>query len=203
MSAAADLTAVASPPARITRGGEIAAALDDVSASSAGGAPFLIAFALTLAVCGVLGMFLPVKTAALVVLFQGNVALPLAFLLERRLGTRRMGADHPLRPLSVQMAMSQIVALPVVVLVYLLEPAYVPAAMAAIGGGHFLPYAWLQRTRLYVALGAAVSVGALALALWLGRESFPAVLFYVSACYAAAAPLLLRHARRIVPGRAA
>ena len=33
------------------------------------------------------------------------------------------------------------------------HPALVPAAFAAIGGGHFLPYAWLHRTRLYVALG--------------------------------------------------
>jgi len=189
-------------PARVQRG-ELNAALDDVSASSAGGAPFLIAFALTLALCGVLASFVPVRTAALFVLFQGNLALPLAFLLERRLGSRRLPADHPLRPLSVQMAMSQIVALPAVVLVYALQPEYVPAAMVAIGGGHFLPYAWLQRTRLYLALGVAVSAGALVLSLTLKRESFPAVLFFTSACYAVAAPLLLRHARRLVAERAA
>ena len=177
--------------------GDIERALDDVSASSAGGAPFLIAFGITLAVCGVLGLVLPVRTAALVTLFQGNVALPLAFLLERRLGTRRLPADHPLRPLSIQLAMSQIVALPAVILVYALDPAYVPAAMAAVGGGHFLPYAWLQRTRINVFLGVGVSLGSLALAIALHRASFSPVLFFVSACYAAAAPALLSHARRL------
>jgi hypothetical protein len=176
---------------------DIEAALDDVSASSAGGAPFMIAFGFTLAVCGALGLVLPVRTAAIVTLFQGNVALPLAILLERRLGTRRLPPDHPLRPLSIQLAMSQIVALPAVIYAYALDPAYVPAAMAAIGGGHFLPYAWLQRTRIMVLLGVVVSLGALAFALVLHRRSFSPVLFFTSACYAAAAPALLRHARRI------
>ena len=99
--------------------------------------------------------------------------------------------------LAVQMAMSQIVALPAVLFAYSLHPAYVPAALAAVGGGHFLPYAWLHRTKVYVILGVAVSLGAFALSLALRREAFSPVLFYVSACYAVAAPLLLRHARRI------
>lgn len=198
MSARATFPALAPQPAQQRTGGGIAAALDDVTASSAGGAPFLIAFGFTLAASAVLALFLPVKVAALVVLFQGNLALPLAFLLERRLALRRISGDDPLRPLAVQMAMSQIVALPVVLLVYGLQPAYVPGAMAAIGGGHFLPYTWLHRTRIYTVLGVAVSVGAFAICLWLGPRSFAPVLFYMSACYAAAAPLLLRHARRMV-----
>jgi hypothetical protein len=171
-------------------------ARDDVSASSAGGAPFLIAFGVSLAICGVLGMMLPAKTAALITLFQGNLALPLAFLLERRLRARPSQTDV-FKSLSIQMAMTQIVALPAVLLVYALQPAYVPAAFAAIGGGHFLPYAWLHRTRLYIALGVGVSVGAFALAIALGLESFSPVLFYVSGCYLAAAPALLSHARRL------
>jgi hypothetical protein len=197
MSAAIEIVAPATPATRRTNMSDIDRALDDVSASSAGGAPFLIAFGFTLAACGVLGLVVPLRTAAIITLFQGNLALPLAFLLERRLGTRRMAADHPLKPLALQMAMSQIVALPAVLLAFSLHPAYVPAAMAAIGGGHFLPYAWLQRTRIYVVLGVAVSVGAMVLSLALKREAFSPVLFYISACYAVAAPLLLRHARRI------
>ncbi len=176
---------------------DIERALDDVSASSAGGAPFLIAFGFTLAVCGVLGQWLPLKTAAIVVLFQGNLALPLAFLLERRLRARPGPANDPFKTLAIQMAMSQIVALPAVILAYSLHPAYVPAAMAAVGGGHFLPYAWLHRTRIYVYLGVVVSVGAFALSLALGKQSFSPVLFFTSACYWAAAPGLLAHARRI------
>lgn len=176
---------------------DIERALDDVSASSAGGAPFLIAFGFTLAVCGVLGLYLPVQTAAIIVLFQGNLALPLAFYLERRLRLRPAPKNDPFKSLAIQMAMSQIVAIPAVILAYSFHPAFVPAALAAIGGGHFLPYAWLHRTRIYVILGVAVSVGAFALSYFLKKESFSPVLFYISACYWVAAPFLLIHARKI------
>jgi len=186
----------AAPPVTRKPMDDIERALDDVSASSAGGAPFLIAFGLTLAICAVLGQMLPVRVAALITLFQGNLALPLAFLLERKLRARPSQGDR-LRPLAIQLAMSQIVALPAVLLVYSLEPAYVPAALVAVGGGHFLPYAWLHRTPVYIFLGVGVSVGAYALAIALGRDSFSPVLFYVSACYLAAAPALLFHARRV------
>ena len=67
-------------------------AFNEVSASSAGGAPFLIAYGLTFIVSGMLSYVLPAETAALVVMFQGGVALPLAFWLERRLGWGRMAA---------------------------------------------------------------------------------------------------------------
>lgn len=176
---------------------DIERALDDVSASSAGGAPFLIAFGISLAICAVLGYLLPVGTAAIITLFQGNLALPLAFYLERRLRLRPPPAHDPFKSLTIQMAMSQIVAIPAVILAYNLHPAYVPTALAAVGGGHFLPYAWLHRTRVYVFLGVGVSVGAFALALTLGKDSFSPVLIFMSACYGAAAPALLAHARRI------
>lgn len=173
-------------------------ARDDVSASSAGGAPFLIAFGFTLAVCAAASFYVDRQVAALMVLFQGGVALPAAFGLERWMGSKPMAADNPLRSLSVQMAMSQIVSLPVVLVIYNLNPGGVPMAMAAIGGGHFLPYAWLQRTPVYVALGVAVSLGALAIQIALGSAAFPVVLFYMTACYWVAAPLVLRRAAALV-----
>jgi hypothetical protein len=106
-----------------------------------------------------------------------------------------MAADNPLRALSIQMAMSQVVALPVVIAMYSLSPGGVPLAMASIGGGHFLPYAWLQRTRAYVVLGVAVAVGAYAIQMALGARAFPWILFYMTACYAVAAPVVYRRSR--------
>ena len=175
-------------------------ALDEVSASSAGGAPFLFAFGLTLLASGIVSFFVPLKVAAVVVMFQGNVALPLAFWLERKLGQGRMAADNPLRPLSVLMAMSQLLGLPAVFIAYSYHPAMVPAALAAIGAAHFLPYAWLQRTHLYTFLGVAVAVGSLAITIVLRREAFPWVLFFLTAIYWSVAPFLMRHARRITSG---
>jgi len=82
-------------------------ALDEVSASSSGGAPFLIAYGLTFIATGVLSLYADRPMVALVAMFQGAAALPLAFLLERRMGTARMSAHNPLKDLSAKLAMSQ------------------------------------------------------------------------------------------------
>lgn len=169
----------------------------DVTASSAGGAPFLIAFGCTIGIAGILGFYLPAGTAALVAMFQGGVALPIAFWLERRMGSKQMDPENPLRPLAIQLAMSQTVALPVVILVYSLSPVGVPAALAAVGGGHFLPYAWLQRTRIYAVLGVIVSVGALAITVALGKQSLPYVLLFLSLSYFVSAVPLYRRAQAL------
>jgi hypothetical protein len=66
----------------------------------------------------------------------------------------------------------------------------VPAVFAAIGGGHFLPYAWLHRTRLYIVLGVAISMGSLLLTAVVGTAAFPYVPLFWSACLWAAALVL-------------
>lgn len=176
---------------------DLSLALQDVSLSSAGGAPFLMAYGLTLCITAVLYFFLPLETVALMAMFQGVVALPLAFWLERRLGVKPMAANNPLRPLSIQMAMSQVVALPAVIIAFNLNAITVPVVLAAVGGGHFLPYAWLHRTKLYLILGTAVSLGAFGLQITLRSDAFPYVLFYMSFVYWLLAPLVYRHARQI------
>ena len=88
--------------------------------------------------------------------------------------------------------------MPAVIIAYSLNPAVVPAVLAAIGGGHFLPYAWLHRTPLYTALGVAISIGAFVLQVVLRAAAFPYILLYVAVVYWIMAPLVYRHAARIV-----
>ena len=57
-------------------------ALTEVSASSAGGAPFLIAYGTTFLITAILSFFIPRQAAALIAMFQGGLALPAAFWLE-------------------------------------------------------------------------------------------------------------------------
>jgi hypothetical protein len=169
----------------------------EVSQSSAGGAPFLICFGAAVLACGIAAFFLPQKQAALAVIFQGSLALPAAFLLERRMAWGPMARENPLNALSVQLAMSQIVAFPIVIAMYDVKPGAVALAMASIAGGHFLPYAWLQRTSVYVGLAVAVSGGAVALQIALGAKAFGFILIYMAACYWIAALLVYRAAWRL------
>ena len=169
-------------------------AFNEVSASSAGGTAFLIAYGATFIISGILSFVLPAETAALIVLFQGGLALPVAFWLERRLGWGRMAADNPLRALSVQLAVSQALALPALIVAFDMNPRSIPVMMAGLGGVHFLPYAWLHRTKLYTALAVAISFGAFGLQLLLGPPAFHIILFYVGVVYWLAAPFVYRHA---------
>ena len=131
-------------------------------------------------------------------MFQGSAALPLAFWLERRLGSGGMSPDNPLRSLSVQMAMSQSLGIPLLIIAYNLNPVTVPAALAGLGGVHFVPYAWLHRTRLYIYLGVAVVLGAFFILVLLPSNEFPLTMFYVGLLYWIMAPLVYRHAAGLV-----
>jgi hypothetical protein len=173
-------------------------AFEEVSASSAGGAPFLIAYGATFILCGILSYLLPAETAALIVMFQGGLALPAAFWLERKMGWRRMAADNPLRTLSGQLALSQALALPALIVAFTLNPRSIPVIMAGLGGVHFLPYVWLHRTRLYGVLAVAISLGAFGLQLVLGPAAFHIILLYVGVIYWVTAPLVYRHAAQLV-----
>jgi hypothetical protein len=174
-------------------------AFNEVSRSSAGGAPFLIAYGATFIITGILSYILPAETVALIAMFQGGVALPAAFWLERRMGQGRMATDNPLRALSAQLAMSQALALPLLIVVYNLNPRAIPIALAGLGGVHFLPYAWLHRTRLYAILAAVVALGAFGLQLILGPAAFHVNLLFVGLVYWLLAPAVYRHAAQIVP----
>lgn len=177
-------------------------ALTEVSASSAGGAPFLIAYGLTFLITGALSFFLSREIVALIAMFQGAAALPLAFWLERQMGTTRMSSDNPLRLLSAQLAVSQGLAIPAFIAAYSLNPGVVPLVLASVGGMHFLPYAWLHRTRLYAIMAVAVALGAYGLQLVLGGNAFTVILLYVAAVYGVMAPLVYRHARHILTASA-
>ncbi|MBN2499353.1 MAG: hypothetical protein JXB38_01220 [Anaerolineales bacterium] len=173
-------------------------ARNEVSASSAGGAPFLICYGTTFILTGILACFLPRETSALIAMFQGTVALPAAFWLERHLGSMRLPAENPLREFSAQLAISQALAIPFLIVLYNINPGQIPVALAGLGGVHLLPYAWLHRTRIYIILSVIISVGAFLLILALGGDAYVYILLLVGLAYWVAAPLVYRHAKRIV-----
>ena len=173
-------------------------ARNEISASSAGGAPFLICYGVTFVIIGCLSFFIPRNISALMAMFQGVVALPCALWLERRLGTIRLSADNPLRNLSAQLAMSQALAIPFLIVVYNINPSQIPVVMAGLGGVHFLPYSWLHRTRIYIWLGVAIAIGSFLLILGLKMTAYAFILLLVGLSYLVASPLVYRHAKAIV-----
>jgi hypothetical protein len=178
-------------------GRDIDHALNDVSASSAGGSPFLICYGITFLTTALLSLALPQSTVAVIAMFQGAAALPLAFWLERRLGSKRIDPDNPLKALSGQMAASQALGLPALIAMYSVDPGLVPLVLSSLAGVHFMPYAWLQRNRVYLYLAVAVSIGAYVIQVVLPSNEFMAILLYVALLYWVGAIIVYRGAARL------
>jgi hypothetical protein len=113
-----------------------------------------------------------------------------------------MAPDNPLRPLSGLMAMSQALGLPLLIVLYALNPGGIPLGLAALGGVHFLPYAWLHRTRIYTAFAFIIALGAFALQIFLGSGAYTVILFFTAAAYWITSPLVYRHANRLIKSAA-
>ena len=173
-------------------------ALNEISASSSGGAPFLICYGVTFVITGMLAFFLPRETSALIAMFQGAVALPAALWLERRMSKARTSPNNPLHKLSALMAVSQALALPFLIVFYNINPGQIPVVMAGLGGVHFLPYGWLHRTRVYIVLGIVVAIGSFGLVLWLQTAAYAYILLLVGVAYWFAAPFVYKNAKRLL-----
>lgn len=170
---------------------DIQLALNDVAASSRRGAAFLLAFGTTWIVCDLLAYLLPAADLALAVMFQGALAVPMAFGLQKLLGFPDGHPENPLTSLSIFLAMTQAVAIPAAALTYVRTPTFVPAVFAAIVGAHFLPYAWLQQTRVYLALGVGVSLGSWVIMATLGEDGYRIVPWFVGGSLLVSAAVLL------------
>ena len=137
-----------------------------------GGFSFLFVHGWTWIAAAALSFVLPTKAGALVYLFQGFIAFPASLLLERLLGYRTLSTkENSLVGLFVLIAVAQGFALPASIVVYNLDPFYVPVVFAATNGGHFLPYSWLHRTRAYVFLALVASFGPFAILVAGGPEA--------------------------------
>ena len=170
---------------------DIQLALNDVAASSHRGAAFLIAFGTTWIVCGLLAYRLPAAGLALAVMFQGALALPMTFGLQKLLGFPAEHHENPLTSLSVYLAMTQTVAIPAAVQTHVQTPTFVAAVFAAVVGAHFLPYAWPQQTRVYVALSLGVPLGSWLIMAIFGEEGYRIVPWIVGASLLVGAVVLL------------
>jgi hypothetical protein len=145
---------------------------DESLLANRGGFAFLFVHGWTWIAAAALSFMLPTKAGALVYLFQGFVAFPLSLALERRLGYTTLSTKaNSLVSLFVLIAVAQGLALPASIIVYTLDPLYVPAVFAATNGGHFLPYSWLHRTRAYVVLALVASFGPFAILVIGGPEA--------------------------------
>lgn len=141
---------------------ELADSLRQLAERNVSGVAFLVVYGATWTVVGILWRRAAARTAAYATLFQGAVAFPVALALSALIGA--IGTASPvgaeIRQLSILIGTSQLLGLPF--LVYLIvrkRYALVPFAFAAITSMHFVLYAWLYRTPVYIVMAALIALG--------------------------------------------
>lgn len=125
------------------------------------GAAFLLAYGTTWMVCAVLWRTIRAEYATLATLFQGMFALPVALGVSAGLG---MFDERPggavITQLGVLVSMSQLLVLPLlIVLAVRGRHTLVPLVFSLAGAIHFVPYAWLYQSVLYIVMPVVLAVG--------------------------------------------
>ena len=174
---------------------ELDALRDRAILSSLAGFPFLLVFGIVWIAGGFLSYVVPDAFAPWIYVAVGMPAMPVAILLEKRLGYVPAADPDPLLGLTLPLLFVQIVAFPAILIVWDAAPAYVPVAFAAIVGAHFLPYAWVYRTRMYVIVGVVVAVGPYLLAIVAGSKVLHYTGFLVGPALLAGAFVARSHAK--------
>jgi len=151
---------------------DIALAHQDLINSTWSGFTFLLANGVGWIVIGLLAFRLREERVALALLLIGLVTMPIAFGLRSLLGLQDYNPGNPLNRAGILLAFVPVVAFPAVVITYLKLPKWMPCVVAAILGGHFLPYAWLYQTQVYLFLGIGVAILPPLLLLYAGRHGF-------------------------------
>ncbi|MCC2322266.1 DUF7010 family protein [Cellulomonas xiejunii] len=125
------------------------------------GAVFLLAYGTTWLVCAVLWRTLRSDRAAMATLFQGMVALPVALVVSAGLGMfdERPGGEA-ITQLGILISMSQLLVLPLLIVLFARgRYTVVPLVFSVAGAIHFLPYAWLYQSGLYILMPIVIAVG--------------------------------------------
>lgn len=141
---------------------ELVDALSRLAEQNVSGVAFLAAYGLTWLACGVIWARATARVAAYATLFQGLVAFPLALGLSALIGA--IGEDRPvpaeITQLSVLIGTSQLLGLPLLIyLVVKRDYALVPLVFATITAIHFVLYAWLYQTPIYIVMAALIALG--------------------------------------------
>jgi hypothetical protein len=156
----------------------------EIIRSAKRGYPILITAAGFFALIAALSRVLPTHTLGLAWLLGMMIIFPSGVVLGRFLGVQLITTDSPLGTLGGLVSGVQGAFIPVFIVIYQFVPQYLPLAVGLLGGAHFLPYAWIYRSRAYwfVTLGTCLS--ALVIGIGFVSKAYVAVPLSMAAVFA-------------------
>lgn len=133
--------------------------LHDLAVTNRHGFGFLAAYGATWLLAGLVWRVVGERIGAYAALFQGMVALPVAFGLTSVAAVGARPEDALLGSLSTYLAMGQLMVLPLVVVTVMARRwTQATAMLAATTAVHFLPYSWLYPTPVYTVMAVVLAL---------------------------------------------
>jgi hypothetical protein len=142
---------------------------------------------------------LPQRSALILSFFLTGAVFPVGALLTRLAGGDLFAKSPTLTPLGLMLAAVQLFYWPIIMVVFHAAPAWTPFTMAVLFGSHFLPYAWLYRSRGYGFLAISVAVVLSATVVIARQPLYRAAPLLAAGCYAVAVALLWQEVRALAP----
>jgi hypothetical protein len=140
---------------------------------------------------------LPQRSALILSFFLTGAVFPVGALLTRLAGGDLFAKSPVLAPLGILLAAVQLFYWPVIVVVFRFAPEWTPFTMAVLFGSHFLPYAWLYRSRGYGFLAGAVALVLTAMVVVTREPLYTIAPLLAAGCYAIAVALLWQEVRTL------
>jgi len=168
---------------------------DEIIGSAKRGYPILVSAAGFFLLMGTLAGILPTRVLGLAWIFGMMVIFPVGVALGRLAGARVMTTDNPLGTLGGLVAGTQAFFIPVFIVVYQFVPQYLPLAVGLLGGAHFLPYAWIYRSRAYVFVTVGTGLSALVLGTAFVSQAYVTVPLAMATAFAIAVLWIRRENR--------
>jgi len=150
----------------------LATAKQHLAASTRRGQPMIMAGLVFWACAELAYWLLPARLVPLAYLFGTGMILPLGLLIAAVQKIDLFTKGNPLGALGGLVGAMQILFAPILVLVWKEQPDWLPFAVGALTGAHFLPFVWIYDSKTYLFQSIATVLAATVAGIFFMDEAY-------------------------------
>jgi hypothetical protein len=170
----------------------------DLSMETGLGYPVFLAGILFWLFVGISSFIVTPETLVWMYVFGIGAIMPLAILISKLLRVNFLSAHNPLSTVAGLVGGVQLFFAPLVIMIVLHQPDWIPFAIGVLTGAHFLPYVWIYDSKVYLFQTIATVFVASFFGIVFMELSFHIVPFALSIVYSVTLLLLIRQHRLLM-----
>ncbi len=169
----------------------------DLSVRAKKGLPLFPAGILFWSVLFITELFVPRDLVVWFYIYGMGAVFPLGILISQLLKIDLLAKGNPLSMGGGLIGAVQIFYIPLVILILLHEPSWLPFSVGLLAGSHFLPYFWLYDSKAYLFLTISTVVSAAIIQFFFSESSFLSIPILFIIIYTCTAFLLFFEVKKL------